>query len=347
MLRTSLLLLAAPAAAALHMERAGLLAREASEAFEAAAKFQDSLKCEQEDVSFAVMSMRICTLNWVIMGQTGPNGWKDTNDVGCWKLKAYNTDEFLSSGWYQNTNGECALIFSGYHGKLVGYTRATLSLAWPPVRYEMCGNKMYAPYVRLLRHHTTLGNWSKIMNGIAGPQTTCKGGISLAAESMGGSSLEIMASCAALGELRQLQNASLPPSFPVKQLYTFGAPAASVRPIKNPLSESGCWKGKRIFQSSDYIARLGSTLGPLKHPYMEALEIQELPEGISHQEYSCKSKGATNDGMQPMPPADNRTRSNQQAAANMVHEVTEYAKVLTVLAALPKGQPGEAAQLAQ
>jgi len=170
-----------------------------------------------DDVAYAVMTQRICELNWALFqfGIPGypPPSWNATAKVlGCWNLMAYNTNKYLSSGVYQSSvDNRCVLVFSGFHGALTGYLKAMAALINPPERWSMCKNQLYAPFVKVLRAHTALKNWTRIVDFIAGPKSTCAGGTAtLLGESVGGSLAEIFATCSATGDLAQVQPKALP-----------------------------------------------------------------------------------------------------------------------------------------
>mmetsp|Transcript_41291 Transcript_41291/g.95601 ORF Transcript_41291/g.95601 Transcript_41291/m.95601 type:complete len:344 (-) Transcript_41291:103-1134(-) len=282
-------------------------------------------QCEPDEVAFAKLTSRTCTINWALMNWQ--KSFSDVEKVGCWNLQAFNTDQFMSSTLYQHErDGRCALVFSGYHGALAGYIRAGVSLVSPPTTWDVCGNKMYAPYVRLLRHHTHLANWSKLVHLMAGPATRCRGEPIFMAESMGGSSGEILAACANAGRLHELQEPALP-GFHIQTLYTFGAPAASVEPITNSLRSDGCFKGKRIYFSGDGIAHFGSFFR-LLHPRMDAVELwpadPKTGANPSAQAYACSSKEAVWDGKNTKPPPLQVDLHFKGKTDVSQHEITSY-----------------------
>lgn len=249
--------------------------------------------------------------------------------VGCWNMIRYNTDKFLSSAlWHNSEDGRCTLSFSGYHGSLAGYTRGVAALVWPPAAWNVCGQEMFAPYVRLMRHHMALSNWSAIVRKMAGPEAVCKGELTFAAESMGGSAGEQLAACANAGRQSELMDAALP-HFTISSFYTYGAPAASVKPIVNPLREDGCFKGKRIFFATDPIAHIGALFN-LQHPRMDAVEIwTPKTRGVnpSLRALSCKGDLVLGDEEHVKPPQENASISFASHVDKLSHEVTTYKAV--------------------
>merc|ERR1719464_281866 len=102
-------------------------------------------------------------------------------------MKLYNTDEHMSSAVYQNqADGRCLLAFSGYHGKLTCYLHAATDLTTPMTTWDVCDHDVFAPFVKLLRGHTRLANWTKMADYLGGNESTCKGELMVAAESAGG-----------------------------------------------------------------------------------------------------------------------------------------------------------------
>jgi len=287
----------------------------------AADKVHKADGCEKDDIAFAKMTSMTCVVNWALKGE---RPWSDLTPIGCWDMLAYNTDTFFSSTVYQNRQDKrCSLVFSGYHGALAGYIRGALSLVTPLTTWKLCGYDMYAPYVRLLRHHTSLGNWSKLTRLLAGPESTCKGEINFMAESMGGSSGEILAACANQGMIDQLQSKSATP-FKLQNLYTFGAPAASKQAIKNSLRKDGCFQGKRFFFASDVIAHLGSAVS-LHHPNMDAVELWPQKTGPTLKAWRCGSPESRNDGIHPVPPPlKTEDRPLFRGNVNDQHMITSY-----------------------
>mmetsp|Transcript_52542 Transcript_52542/g.163148 ORF Transcript_52542/g.163148 Transcript_52542/m.163148 type:complete len:356 (-) Transcript_52542:76-1143(-) len=279
--------------------------------------------CEHDDIAFARLTQVTCQMNWILMRSRGVPRLAEAKHMGCWDMLGYNTDKFTSSTLYQNKeDGRCALAFSGYHGKLAGYIRGALALMWPPMTWDICGAKVYAPYARLLRHHTSLGNWSKLVHLMAGPQSTCQGELSFMAESMGGSSGEILAYCANAGRLHELQDASLP-SFKLQTLYTYGAPASAAQPLTNTLREDGCFKGKRIFFSGDPIAGINKAIR-IRHPRMDAVEIWPDKQPAI-QVYPCKSNSAVTDDKHKKPPPVQAASQTLVAGDDAVeHSVDSY-----------------------
>uniref|UniRef100_A0A7S1SET1 Uncharacterized protein n=1 Tax=Alexandrium catenella TaxID=2925 RepID=A0A7S1SET1_ALECA len=302
-------------------------------------RVQEVGKCEEDEVAFAKMTTVTCMLNWVLKGDKRVLSLHETQHQGCWDQLEYNTDKFLSSALYQNSqDGRCALIFSGYHGALAGYSRGVGALVWPPETWDVCGGDMYAPYVRLLRHHTSLGNWSTLMNLLAGPESPCRGELAFAAESMGGTAGEMLTACANNGSLHELMDASTP-HFNLQTLYTFGSPAGTVRPLVNNLREDGCFKGKRIYQSKDVIAHFGALYG-MQHPRMDSVEIWTGSAGqrpavqLAH----CDSEETVKDGDHAKPPAVATNLQWRQHLDLFNHEVTTYSDLIKWMQDAGKGE---------
>jgi len=279
-----------------------------------------------DDIAYSMMTERICKINWVLSNKATMR-WVDVKSVGCWKLLAFNTDNYMSSGVYQNQNdNRCTLVFSGYHGKLVGGMKAISdTVQIPPKKVQMCGNNMYEPFVKLMRRHFSLANWSNVAEALGGRGTTCSD-ISVTAESMGGSAAEILAGCANMGQLETLQNKSLP-SFKISSLFTFGGIGPSTEPIKNPSRSDGCFPGMRFFISGDMYAGLGKTIG-LHHSRMDATEIFHTSSGVSRRIYSCQSDDAVNDSKHKAPPASEALAMLTGNADATNHEITTYKKDL-------------------
>jgi len=255
-------------------------------------------RCEPDDVSFAEITAHACSINWQIAEQAqGKNhDFNKSETVSCWKRLAYNTDKFLSSILYQHEDGRCVIGMSGYHGALVGYMRGVFALLMPPVDRDACGARMYAPFLRLLRHHTALGNWSKMVHLINGDNKTCTGPITIAAESMGGSAAEMLAYCGNNGMQGEVQDPSLP-NFQTMSLYSYGAPASSSFPLNNSLREDGCFKGKRILFKGDPIATFIGAFKQ-KHAYTDTVLVygskkKTTPPAI--RVFECRSDNATTD----------------------------------------------------
>mmetsp|Transcript_71391 Transcript_71391/g.220700 ORF Transcript_71391/g.220700 Transcript_71391/m.220700 type:complete len:344 (+) Transcript_71391:89-1120(+) len=289
-----------------------------------------------DDISYAEMTTRICQVNWVFMGQSGYH-WKDVDQVGCWKLKALNTNALMSSGVYQNENdGRCTLVFSGYHGKLRGaYSAITDTVKLWRNKQEMCGYTVYQPFVRLLQIHTASGNWSKIADALGGPSSTCTH-VTVAAESMGGSVGEILAACANQGLLSQsgLQNASLP-TFQIQKLYTFGSVAPATEPIRNPLRADGCFEGLRLYIHGDFYVGMGHHIG-MSHSRVDAREIFHTRSGgVARRDYACNSTDAIGDKRHKPPPASEAISAQQRVNDMSNHEITTYMRDMRVILGLP------------
>jgi len=290
--------------------------------------------CEPDEVAFAQLTAATCVVNWAFFNVPGaPANFTSPDrlaNVGCWRLLGYNTDKFLSSTVYQNRqDGRCALAFSGYHGMLAGYLRGIGALVWPPQTWDMCGQKVYAPYARLMRHHTALANWSKLVHLMAGPESPCRGELTFTAESMGGSGGEMLAACASAGRLDELQDAKLP-SFRFQTLFTFGAPASAVEPLVNHAREDGCFKGKRIFFAQDPVAHFGAFFG-LKHPRMDAIEIWpgNATSNPSVKVYPCSSRESGEDAKHAQPsPVASDVRFDEGGLDKLQHEIYSYRSTL-------------------
>eukprot|EP00408_Alexandrium_pacificum_P062158 CAMPEP_0171171048 /NCGR_PEP_ID=MMETSP0790-20130122/9020_1 /TAXON_ID=2925 /ORGANISM="Alexandrium catenella, Strain OF101" /LENGTH=350 /DNA_ID=CAMNT_0011635897 /DNA_START=73 /DNA_END=1125 /DNA_ORIENTATION=+ len=229
--------------------------------------------CGEDDVNFAEIALYTGYTNWDLRNSSK---WEKSGNVGdhdgCWERMAYNTDMYMSSTVYQNKqDGRCVLGFSGYHGRLAGYVRAIFDLTMPPETQFTCGRMLFSPYVKLLRHHTGLGNWSKLVRLFAGPDRVCEGELTLTGHSMGGSVAEMLAWCGNNGSLAELQDASLP-NYTIETLFTFGAPATAAEPLTNTLREDGCFKGRRIFFDWDPIEKFNRMFN-VKHPHMDAVMI--------------------------------------------------------------------------
>uniref|UniRef100_A0A7S2CID9 Uncharacterized protein n=1 Tax=Alexandrium andersonii TaxID=327968 RepID=A0A7S2CID9_9DINO len=286
--------------------------------------------------------------NFVLLGSPIAMSHSAWAHQSCWSLLEYNTDKFLSSTVYQNQNdGRCVLAFSGYHGALAGYTRGTAALVWPPQTWNICGQDMYAPYVRLLRHHFSLANWSKLVHTFAGPAPVCKGELVFAAESMGGSAGEMLATCANNDMLHELMDENIP-SFQLQTLYTYGASAASTKPMFNSLRKDGCFKGKRIYLSKDPVAQFGAFFN-LKHPRMDAVEIwaNEQGKNPSVRAYPCGSDEAITDMPHEKPPPVVADLHYNTAVDKIQHEVTTYAATIDWMQKAGKGSVFEEALLAE
>lgn len=311
------------AASALLGSAAGLRARAVQESEKA---------CGADDVNFAKITANSCGINWIISGRNRQNlsmASEVGEQPGCWKMRAYNTDKFLSSTLYQNErDGRCIIGVSGYHGLLAGYIRGGISVVSPPRTWNVCGAEMFAPYVRLFRHHTKLGNWSKIINFIAGPDSSCKGELALTAESMGGASGEMLAYCANAGRLHELQDASLP-NFTLQTLYTFGSQASARQPLTNRFREDGCFKGKRIFFSLDALSHVNLVFN-MKHARMDAVEIWQ-GKPVAVKVYECKSKTAVNDNMHKKPAPLKNLTMNTKSHDLVQHSVDDYASVMEMM----------------
>lgn len=283
--------------------------------------------------------MVTCQLNWILNKRSIMPFTMEDPRVGCWKLLGYNTDKFLSSTVFQNSqDGRCILSFSGYHGALAGYARGSSALTFPPQTWNACGHDFYAPYVRLLRHHAALSNFSKLMDTIAGPESPCKGELSFAAESMGGSCGEMLATCANQGRLKELLPQSKLDGFKLQNLYSFGTPAASATPMTNSLREDGCFKGKRIFLAADPIARFG-TIYNMKHPRMDAVEIWPNGNGTnpSVQVYPCKAESTIHDDEHVKPAALVAELAYSVPNDGLQHEVATYEAILDWMQRAGKG----------
>merc|ERR1740129_2338371 len=74
--------------------------------------------------------------------------------------------------------------------------------------------------------------------------------------------------------------------FRVQALYTFGSPPVAKKAIVNPLHPSGCFRGKRIFNSNDQIAAFMGVPG-LVHPRYDSIEVWELERGATFKVHPC------------------------------------------------------------
>mmetsp|Transcript_107998 Transcript_107998/g.348588 ORF Transcript_107998/g.348588 Transcript_107998/m.348588 type:complete len:356 (+) Transcript_107998:57-1124(+) len=306
-----------------------------------------------DDVAYAVMTQRICELNWALFqfGIPGypPPSWNATAKVlGCWNLMAYNTNKYLSSGVYQSSvDNRCVLVFSGFHGALTGYLKAMAALINPPERWSMCKNQLYAPFVKVLRAHTALKNWTRIVDFIAGPKSTCAGGTAtLLGESVGGSLAEIFATCSATGDLAQVQPKALP-RVQVKELYTYGAMASSAFPLHNysgvHLQKSSCFRGKRYFHSKDAISKLGNDF-LLVHPHMDAVEIFDGKAKQTFLQYACRSIDATWDrevGEDKRISATTIVKSDTKVDMAAAHSIKKYVEEILQMTKQQAEQPPE------
>jgi len=300
-----------------------LLAVSATLAGGAAGLRQRQENCGADDINFAAITLNSCSLNWDLREKAKIEKSRHVGDhKGCWERLAYNTDKFMSSTLYQNKqDGRCALGFSGYHGALAGYIRGAFALTWPPKSERACGRMLFSPYLRLLRHHTNLSNWSSMVHLFAGPDRVCQGEVTLTAESMGGSAGEMLAWCGNNGRLADVQSPSLP-NYTIETLFTFGAPASAVEPLNNTLREDGCFKGKRILYSSDPIAKFNRMFN-VKHPRMDAVIIYPGKKPAV-KIFACASQEAISDGMNGKKPKAAMANDTLSQKDPMSHAVSSY-----------------------
>lgn len=277
-----------------------------------------------DEIAYAEMTTRVCMVNWVLMDRV-PYKWKHVQDIGCWALKALNTNNLMSSAVYQSRiDNRCTLVFSGYHGRLMGVKKGIMdSVQLGRNKVKVCGYDVYEPFVRVMKKHMSEANWSSVAHALGGPESTCSD-VSVAAESMGGSIAEILAGCANQDLLSGLQDASLP-TWKIQKLFTFGSIAPSVQPIKNALREDGCFPGSRTFINGDLYARMGTLIGT-KHAQMEAMELFHRDNGaaVSRRIYACDSKDATGDRKHRAPPASEAMTALIKKMDKTHHEITTY-----------------------
>jgi len=268
------------------------------------------------------MTTRVCHVNWVLLGKVEYK-WEHVQDVGCWTLKALNTNDLMSSAVYQNRNdGRCTLVISGYHGRLQGTKQAIAdNVQLGKNKVKLCGYDIYEPFVRLMNTHTSQANWSSVADALGGPGSTCSS-VTVAGESLGGSVGEILAACANQGMLSGIQNASLP-VWKIQKLFTFGSIAPAVQPIRNALREDGCFEGSRLFISGDVYAGMGSLIGT-RHAQMEAVEFFHSKSGVSHRTYACDSKDAVENRKHRAPPLSEAMTVLKRSDDWSNHEVTTY-----------------------
>jgi len=283
----------------------------------------DQPRCVLDDVVFAKIAANSCMLNKDADNKTLREEDQTVGGPACWKLLAYNTDEYLTSTLYRNQqSGQCIIGISGYHDIFVG----AFAMTFPPGTRKFCGSRVFAPYVRVVKHHTNLSNWSTIVNLVAGPEAACSGEVALAGESLGGAVGEVIAHCSTAGSLHEVHGPGLP-DFAVQTLYTFGAPATAERPLNNSLHEDGCFKGKRIFFSTDPIATWHRFAG-LQHAKMDSVEVYPAKkQAPSVANYACNSKFASRDGRdgkRPPPLPTNETVETE----GIPHAITEYQEIL-------------------
>mmetsp|Transcript_49795 Transcript_49795/g.115600 ORF Transcript_49795/g.115600 Transcript_49795/m.115600 type:complete len:358 (-) Transcript_49795:119-1192(-) len=255
--------------------------------------------CESSLVAYALMTQRVCEFNWALdpalmgtfpdPGVHNPN-WPDTEQVDeCWHLERYSTDRFMTTAVYQHRDHQqCVLAISGYHGTQNGFMKTILAATSPPEKWEMCNNFMHAPVVKQFRHHTSLENWSSIVNYLAN-EGSCRD-ITVTGDSLGGSVAEMLVGCGTVGEMFKLQPEGLP-TFSIKAVYTFGAFATSTVPIRNNSAENGCIAGKRIFHEADKFAQWAKSEG-LLHPFMDAVKLVESNGKSSYENLRCLSRAS-------------------------------------------------------
>eukprot|EP00413_Alexandrium_margalefii_P018852 CAMPEP_0204532266 /NCGR_PEP_ID=MMETSP0661-20131031/11631_1 /ASSEMBLY_ACC=CAM_ASM_000606 /TAXON_ID=109239 /ORGANISM="Alexandrium margalefi, Strain AMGDE01CS-322" /LENGTH=363 /DNA_ID=CAMNT_0051538497 /DNA_START=77 /DNA_END=1168 /DNA_ORIENTATION=+ len=299
-------------ASGLRMEAAGLKPTEAA----------SRAGCERDDVAFGQIAWQACNINKELLADT-PAQWAEHVNMGCWKMLAYTSDAHLTSVLYQDKNdGRCTLGLSGIHADQMGFAKGVGLMVWPPVIEKVCGGHVYAPFVKELRRHTALANWSRMIDIFGGPNTVCKGDRILTADSLGGPLSEILAFCWNQGIGDEIQNASIPAP-PIDVLYTFGSPGSATRPLTNARSKDGCFRGRRVFNFADIIAHLGGTVG-MKHARVDALEIWPGKQPAV-KKWGCKSGEAVNDATHPKPPPVSKGDSQRDFNAGITqHELPSY-----------------------
>lgn len=258
----------------------------------------------------------------------------------CWNLVYYNSDNIQTSGLYMNAHDKrCALVLSGFHATAHNYMQTGLALSFPPERWPMCGNEMYAPVVKLTRHHTALGNWSKMARFLAGPKCSS---ITVIGESLGGSAAEILAACSGRRELGQLQHVRLP-HFKVSEVFTFGAFPSAEKPITNVSAPNRCVAGRRVVHANDLFAQWTSTLG-LKHPAMDTIVMFEAARGWNYTRFRCFQKEATSDdgfwakiGIQVQTPTA-LLKSEKAVDAIAAHTIPRYISGMRYLMRKPRSE---------
>jgi len=272
-----------------------------------------TMSCVPEDIAFANLAGHACSINAALKFDNRTD-WMSHTTVGCWRMLVFNTNSDVTSTVYQNLHdGRCVLAFSGIHGGLDG----DLKLLSPPTTWEMCGGEhMWAPYVKVLRQHTALSNWSRAMHLLSGENGTCRGEPIITTQSLGGALAEIMAFCYNAGKAGDLQDPSIP-NFPIQTLWTFGSPASARRPLTNVHAKDGCFKGARVFLANDPIVRYSGKAFRLKHARQHALELwpgrQPAAKG-----WPCNSTQAVNDGVHQKP------RGKHNDLERMVSDITQH-----------------------
>jgi len=244
---------------------------------------------------------------WAARGDD--NATRISQQVGCWKRRVLHGDKKLKTAvWQDLETQKCALQFSGWGGMngtdnnpkvFVDYT------FWPPIKEYTCGYKMWQPFLHLLRDHARMpGNFSKVMEFLAGPESTCKG-ISISGVSLGGSLTEMVAACASRGRLHELfQTKKFYTNWTADEIYTFGPQASAATPLLNHRAKGPgkCFKGKRFYFKGDWVGYSTGDLAKLRHPHLDTVEIFRGKNGPTYRLYPCSAAATTKDENHRMPP---------------------------------------------
>jgi len=246
-------------------------------------------------------------IKWAAHGDD--NATRISEQVGCWKRMVLHADRKMKTAvWQDLETHKCSLQISGWGGmngtnynasEFVEYT------FWPPVEDYVCGYKMWHPFVHLLRNHIRLpGNFSKAMEFLAGPKSTCKG-IMVSGVSLGGSLTEMVAACASRGRLHELfLTKQFYTNWTADEVYTFGPQASATTAMKNHRAKGPgkCFKGKRFYIRGDWIGQSTGGLAKLRHPHVDTVEFFRGKDGPTYRLYPCWADAATKDENHRMPP---------------------------------------------
>jgi len=188
-------------------------------------------------------------------------GWKMVHAVQLTSRWTSDKDNFAVY-WYEEGK-ECALAVAGtdnpfdFHDNFNGGTKSG------------CGfdDIIHAGYMGEVDDLlNSCGFQQEFMPFLSGGN--CSGGVHVVGHSLGGGVSSLFSACA--------NNPRKPYGFNVSKLWTFGAPGIAKSPLRNSLTENGCFEGRRIWNER------GTDIDPIPgmsrstffvHPLIEAVPL--------------------------------------------------------------------------
>jgi len=177
-------------------------------------------------------------------------------------------------------NKECVVAFSGTND----FADVITDVAAVPT--PQCGYGMHLGFYNEAKRFINTANFSqKVVPFLASDQ--CSGGIYAVGHSLGGAVAEIFTVC-----VNQREDWIPGNPFDVKEVYTIGAPAVALSPLKQ---HGGCLNGARFYnedeETYDPVAFVAQLAG-FEHPNLRAVQLISSSDKVVGRELDCMSQEA-------------------------------------------------------